>query len=159
MKQKTTFFTRLVACMLILALAISLSPVTGASAKKPKTTVNMKEKTVKAYTDGLPDGMDTKIYFNGKGDIPYFDLEYALDNTMTFLGMSAKDKSLSVKRTKNTLVWTRNNGGVISTVTYDFKKNTIVISDLEEFLRKDGYDLVYFEDTDSANDAFPQGSS
>ena len=147
MKQKHTLFNRCLALVLILVLGFTLFPMADTSAKTGKTTVSMKAKKSMLYVSSplLPDPVaeEVTLYFNGKSDIPYLDLEFCKQNIEASLATTnPSGLTLSSKVKGNTVTWTRTASNMTFSVKFDFKKNTITFDDVNAFFRQEGLSLV-----------------
>ncbi len=147
MKKTGTQLKKFFAIMLVVALSITLLPTANISAKTSKTSVNMTQKNVTAYYYSSQLSAEESVYYNGKSDIPYYDLE-DLKNTV-FDSLNQNNPSgitLTSEMKGNKLTWTRlqDQGGlqIGFRVIFDFKKNTITFDDINGFFRKEYGSLV-----------------
>ncbi|MBO4396219.1 MAG: hypothetical protein J5819_07730 [Eubacterium sp.] len=148
MKQKHMLFNRCLALALIMVLSFTLLPMADTSAKSSKTTVSMKAKKVPSYAVVLSQVISSEetLYFNGKSDIPYYDLESARKAVEAYLQLNyPSGLTLSSKAKGNTVTWTRTAGGLSFKVVFDYKKNTITFDDVDAFFRQEGLSLVCAE--------------
>ena len=148
MRKMKSMFSRCVALMLVLALTITLSPAveTQGQAKTAKATVSMKAKSVTKYTISLANAEKDTVYYNGKSDIPYFELDSGRKNVEGLLKESNPTKfSLSSKVKGNKVTWTRTSTYGSTRVIFDYKKNTITFDDMNDFFRQEGLSLVGVE--------------
>ncbi len=145
MKKRKSMFVRCVALMLVLALIIALSPDAGKQvrAKTTKATVSMKSKSVMKYTLSLAYAEKDKVYYNGKSDIPYFELGSRRKEVEVLQKNSNPTKlSISSKIKGSKVTWTRTSMYGSTRVIFDYKKNTITFDDKNAFFRQEGLSLV-----------------
>ena len=131
--------------MLVLALAITLSPVaeTQGQAKTAKASVSMKAKSVKKYTISLANVEKDTVYYNGKSDIPYFELDSRRkEMELNLKSTNPAGLTLSSKVKGNVVTWTRKSNYGTTKVIFDYKKNTITFDDVNNFFRQEGLSLV-----------------
>ncbi len=141
-------FVRCVALMLVLALIIALSPDAGKQvrAKTTKATVSMKSKSVMKYTLSLAYAEKDKVYYNGKSDIPYFELGSRRKEVEVLQKNNNPTKfSISSKIKGSKVTWTRTSIYGSTRVIFDYKKNTITFDDKNAFFRQEGLSLVGVE--------------
>lgn len=147
MDHRKTILNRCLAVMLILMLGITLLPTAETQAKTAKTAVNMKAKSVIRYMNSLDYHFEDEVYYNGKGDIPYFELNSRLTEVEECLNFyNPSGITLSSKVKGNTVTWSRKDDSGSVRVVFDFKKNTITFDDLNAFFRREGSSLVGGED-------------
>ena len=148
MKKRKSMFVRCVALMLVLALIIALSSDAEKQvrAKTTKATVSMKSKSVMKYTLSLAYAEKDKVYYNGKSDIPYFELGSRRKEVEGLQKNSNPTKlSISSKIKGSKVTWTRTSMYGSTRVIFDYKKNTITFDDKNAFFRQEGLSLVGVE--------------
>ena len=141
---KTGYVKRCLALMLILMMGITMLPIADSAAKK-KATVSMKTKTVDFYAGST--AVKTQIYFNGKSDIPYLDLEEQRASFDQAYALTSPGVTLKAAKKGNKVTWTKKTGDLSFHVVFDFKKNTIYFDDVNGFFRETGLSLVGAEKT------------
>lgn len=145
MRKMKSMFSRCVVLMLVLALTITLSPVaeTQGQAKTAKATVSMKAKSVMKYTLSLEQAEKDTVYYNGKSDIPYFELDSRrVEMEANLKSTNPAGLTLSSKVKGNVVTWTRKSNYGTTKVIFDYKKNTITFDDVNNFFRQEGLSLV-----------------
>ena len=145
MRKMKSMFSRCVALMLVLALTITLSPAveTQGQAKTAKVTVSMKAKSVMKYTLALANAEKDTVYYNGKSDIPYFELDSRRKEMQKTLKENNPTKLTITSKVKGDKVtWTRKSTYGSTKVVFNYKKNTITFEDINEFFRQEGLSLV-----------------
>lgn len=145
MKKRKSMFVRCVALMLVLALIIALSPDVEkqVQAKTTKATVSMKSKSVTKYILSLANAEKDKVYYNGKSEIPYFELGSRRKEVEGLQkGGNPTKFSLSSKIKGNKVTWTKKSIYGSTKVIFDYKKNTITFDDINAFFRQEGLSLV-----------------
>ncbi len=145
MKKRKSMFVRCVALMLVLALIIALSPDAEKQvrAKTTKATVSMKSKSVMKYIASLADAEKDKVYYNGKSDIPYFELGSRRKEVEELQkGGNPTKFSISSKIKGSKVTWTKTSIYGLTRVIFDYKKNTITFDDINAFFRQEGLSLV-----------------
>ena len=143
MDHRKIMLNRCLAVMLILVLTITLLPTAETQAKTAQTAVNMKAKSVTKYMNSLDDPSEDEVYYNGKGDIPYFELNSRLTELEEYLNFyNPSGITLNSKIKGNTVTWSRKTDSGSARVIFDFKKNTITFDDLNAFFWREGSSLV-----------------
>ena len=142
MKERSKTPRRLLALFLVLVLGLSFATPVASSAKSKATTVSMKKKVLPLYQMSSQYKSDEALYFNGKGDIPYLDLDEAFEMVKAVLLSANPDLDLTKEMKGNELTWTRKDGIIMYKTVFNFKKNTIYFSDVNGFFRAQGLALV-----------------
>ena len=143
---------RIVCIVLTIALSAGALGTAPVSEAKTKTTVKMKAKSVDLYAMSSQAKFKEKLYFNGKSDIPYLDLEQQRkDINDGYEQGEHPGTTLKSKAKGNTVTWTKKVDGAEFRVIFNFKKNTIYFEDVDGFNRVSGLSLVGAE---SANESF-----
>ena len=143
MEQRKTMFNRCLALMLVLVLSFALMPAADMQAKTAKATVSMKAKSVMKYTLSLEQAEKDTVYYNGKSDIPYFELDSRrAEMEANLKSTNPAGLTLSSKVKGNVVTWTRKSNYGTTKVVFDYKKNTITFDDVNDFFRQEGLSLV-----------------
>ena len=141
--QRSSFVKRGVALLLILVMGITLMPMAdSAAAKKTTATVKMKAKSIDTYVFASMNKTSSKVYFNGKSDIPYLDLEEQRAEIQESYNTDNPGATIKAKTKGDKLIWTKKANGLSFRVIFNFKKNTIYFDDVNGFFREAGSSLV-----------------
>ena len=155
--EKTGFFKKYLAVMMIAVMSITLLPSGEVYAKTAKNAAKMQKKTVTWYEGSMEDERKISIYYSKGSDIPYISLSEQVKLVDEWIKQtSPKDKVIS-KTKGNKTTWTRKAGQLRFKAVFDSEKNTVYFDDLNGFFRFSGASLVGAEYSHELSELFSPG--